>query len=118
MHKQLIVAPHPSEQEVAQDIARQAEELKKALLAKGPQFSLAGPVEILKGGLYSIGGEEFRINSETEIVGDLKPGAMTEARGPFKPKSPKIAAKVIVHDSKNTTAGAEQGNHSRVDGMR
>lgn len=83
------------------EIARQLEELTKRIHEGTPQFSMTGALQIGPNSTFVVNGESFRIDSETQVFGQMKAGAMVEVRGYYKPGETKRAFQVVVMDSSN-----------------
>lgn len=88
------------EEAIRLEIARQVEDLTKRIKEGTPQFSMNGTLEVSSDGRYMVNGEPFLINSETQILGQIKAGQMVEVRGYLKPGQPKVAFRLVFYEHK------------------
>ena len=63
------------------ELQNQAEQIKKEILSQGPKFTLIGEITRGQSADYAINGEDFVIDSDARINGDLKIGAQANVRG-------------------------------------
>jgi hypothetical protein len=80
------------------DIADQAAEIRKRIASGPPQFSLIGKLERGDDSEYSVNKEDFIIDSETRINGDLKIGRSAMIRG-NRIGNRNYAKKIIIENS-------------------
>lgn len=80
-----------------------------------PQFALSGTLETDSKGGYSINGESFAMDKETQVIGDLQVGQFASVRGDFE--AGKKLAKVLVlkkptTDDTSIPKGSAHGNRN------
>lgn len=86
----------PDTQKAEGEKLKQIQVLNDRIVNKRPQFSMSGVVKRLADDHYAINGEQFLVNKETQIQGELKTGVSAEVRGFLVPGKPKIANQVQV----------------------
>lgn len=88
---------------VAETIGKQAEEIRLGILNGTPQFSMVGPLRREGGDRWSVNGEIFVVNDDTEVLGPLKAGQTAEVRGYLKRGEAKRARQIIVQQGDEKT---------------
>ena len=85
------------------------EETKKSILAEGPRFELVGKLESGLKSSFSVNGEDFTVNQNTQVDGSLKTGANVQVTGKIV-SGIKYAKQIVVTDSSNQTYNDSQSN--------
>jgi hypothetical protein len=90
------------------------EETKKSILAEGPRFELVGTLENGLKSSFSVNGEDFTVNQDTQIDGSLKTGANVQVTGRII-SGVKYAKQIVITDSTNQiyTNSEDSGNLHR-----
>ncbi len=96
---ELAFAQDDSAQEnttLAESLGKQAEEIRLGILNGAPQFSMVGELRKEGAGRWSVNGESFVVDKDTEVVGSLKAGQAAEVRGYLKYGKVKRARQVLM----------------------
>jgi hypothetical protein len=88
------------------DLARQATELRKQIENGPPQFSLIGKLERGDDSEFSVNGEDFVIDSDTRINGNLQIGRSAMVRGD-RIGDRNYAKKILVEQSDHSSNSSQ-----------